>query len=151
MSVLAKAGDGQLGVDSEHSTGPFITKRRLERKVYNVRRQFTSAAIKEVRAQAIRDRAGQGKVYLPRSAPWVIDFYQELLRFPAGRYDDQCDSFGLIGRMLDEMIPGSKPPPPPKPLDAMTVVTGLQMPIDWHFKNSTNEAVLRLGGDHRRI
>ena len=70
---------------------------------------------------------------------------------PAGRYDDQCDSFGLIGRMLDEMIPGSKPPPPPKPLDAMTVVTGLQMPIDWHFKNSTNEAVLRLGGDHRRI
>ena len=55
-----------------------------------------------------------------------------------------------IGRLLDEMVPGSKTPPPPKPLDAMTVVTGLQMPIDWHFKNTTNEAVLRLGGgDHR--
>jgi predicted phage terminase large subunit-like protein len=136
----------------KNSVGPFITKRQLERKVYAVRRQYTSSSDKPTRAQAIRGRAGMGKVWLPRGAPWVIDFYQELLRFPAGRYDDQADAFSLIGRMLDEMVPGSKAPPQPQPLNAATVVTGMQMPLDWHFKHSTNEAVLRLGGgDSRRI
>ena len=50
-----------------------------------------------------------GKVYLPRHAPWVMDFVHELLRFPAGTYDDQIDAFSLIGRMLDEIVPGSRP------------------------------------------
>ena len=83
--------------------------------MYGVRRQFTSSVDKPTRAQAIRGRAGMGKVWLPRSAPWVLDFYQELLRFPAGRYDDQVDTLSLIGRMLDGMMSGPaairRPPP----------------------------------------
>jgi hypothetical protein len=50
------------------------------------------------------------KVYLPRSAPWLSDFLAELHSFPAGRTDDQVDTMGLIGRMLDEMVGGRIPP-----------------------------------------
>jgi predicted phage terminase large subunit-like protein len=131
------------------SVGPFITKRQLERKVFAVRRQFTSATDKPSRAQAIRGRIGMGKVLFPRHAPWVIDLVQELLRFPAGTHDDQVDTLSLIGRMLDEMVPGSKPAPMPQPLDGATVVTGMQMPIDWHWEHSTHDAIMRLHGPKR--
>ena len=93
----------------EKGVGPFLTKRQLERKVYAARRQFTSAHDKATRAQAIRGRLAMGKVLLPRRAPWTTDLVNELLRFPAGRNDDMVDSLSLIGRMLDELIPGSKP------------------------------------------
>ena len=33
-----------------------------------------------------------GKVWLPREAPWLKDFYHELVQFPGGRHDDQIDS-----------------------------------------------------------
>jgi predicted phage terminase large subunit-like protein len=78
------------------SVGPFLTKRQLERKVYAIRRQFTSSSDKPSRAQAIRGRTGMGKVYLPRGAPWVVDFVQELLRFPAGTHDDQVDAIYIM-------------------------------------------------------
>jgi phage terminase large subunit-like protein len=60
-----------------------------------------------------------GKVYLPRGeaakrAPWLTDFLAELLTFPAGRHDDQVDTLGLIGRMLDEMVAASVPKEKPQ-------------------------------------
>jgi hypothetical protein len=50
-----------------------------------------------------------GKVYFPARAPWAPELVNELLRFPAGKNDDQVDACSLIGRMLDELIPGSRP------------------------------------------
>jgi predicted phage terminase large subunit-like protein len=95
----------------EKGVGPFITKRQLERKVYAVRRQFPSVMDKATRAQSFRGRMAMGKVYLPRRAPWIGDFVNELLRFPAGKNDDQIDCCSLIGQMLDELVRGSAPQP----------------------------------------
>jgi predicted phage terminase large subunit-like protein len=33
-----------------------------------------------------------GRVFLPRSAPWLADYIHELTSFPGSRYDDQVDS-----------------------------------------------------------
>jgi predicted phage terminase large subunit-like protein len=33
-----------------------------------------------------------GQIYLPKEAPWLADFENELFSFPGGRYDDQIDS-----------------------------------------------------------
>jgi predicted phage terminase large subunit-like protein len=93
----------------EKGVGPFIVKRSQERHIYNWRKQFSSATNKATRAQPIRGRMAMGKVYFPRRAPWVHDFIQELLRFPAGKYDDRIDALGLVGRMLDELVHGTKP------------------------------------------
>jgi hypothetical protein len=51
-------------------------------------------------------------LHIPSNAPWVAEFKRELLSFPAGKHDDQVDALGLIGQLLDQMVPGQKPKAP---------------------------------------
>jgi len=91
------------------SIGPFLDKRMREERVYCRREQVASAADKPTRSRSIQARTAMGKVYLPSKAPWLAEFQSELLSFPAGKHDDQVDAFGLIGRMLDDLIKASTP------------------------------------------
>jgi predicted phage terminase large subunit-like protein len=91
------------------SIGPFLEKRMREERVYCRREQVASASDKPTRSRSIQARTSMGKVYLPTKAEWLADFTAELLVFPAGKHDDMVDTFGLIGRMIDELIPASKP------------------------------------------
>ncbi len=47
---------------------------------------------KTMRLHACSDRFENGRVLLPRSAPWLDDYLIELLGFPGSRHDDQVDS-----------------------------------------------------------
>jgi predicted phage terminase large subunit-like protein len=94
------------------SVGPFITRRMAERNIHFHRQQFTSASDKPTRAQTIRGRMSQGKVFIRRHAVWRLAFEAELLSFPAGKTDDQVDMLSLFGRMLDKMYPPKKSPTP---------------------------------------
>jgi len=97
------------------SLGPFISRRQRERRVYCHRKTFPSVADKPTRCRSFQARASMGKVYLPRHAPWIETLMGELLTFNAGsKYDDQVDTLGLIGRMLDEMIGTKQPEPKPQ-------------------------------------
>jgi hypothetical protein len=72
-------------------------------------------------------------LYIPANAPWFAEFKRELLSFPAGKHDDQVDALGLIGQLLDQMVPGQKPKVPEKP----KVESGYrplslgERPLDW--------------------
>jgi hypothetical protein len=48
-------------------------------------------------------------LYLPTNKPWAEQLRSELLSFPAGKYDDQVDALGLIGQLLEMIIPGERP------------------------------------------
>lgn len=85
------------------SVGPFLGKKEQETRTYCYRKPFVSSADKTARAQGIRGRMAQGKVFFPRNADWMPALQGELLGFPAGKHDDQVDAFGLFGRMLTEM------------------------------------------------
>lgn len=89
--------------------GPFIEQEASKRKAYVNREQFPTRGDKAVRAQSIRGRMSLDGLYVPVNAPWFADFRAELLSFPAGRNDDQVDALGLIGQLLDRMVPGRKP------------------------------------------
>jgi phage terminase large subunit-like protein len=41
-----------------------------------------------------------GKVWLPKNAPWKADLLNQLMRFPAGKFDDGVDVLSLFGRGL---------------------------------------------------
>lgn len=97
------------------SIGPFLDRRQREEKVYCRREQVSSAADKPTRSRSIQARTSMGKVYLPSKAPWLAAFEGELLTFPAGKHDDQVDAIGLVGRMLDELIPATVPKPVERP------------------------------------
>ena len=47
---------------------------------------------KWVRMEAQTPRIEAGHVLLPKEAPWLAEFLEELLAFPHGRHDDQVDS-----------------------------------------------------------
>ena len=49
-------------------------------------------ADKITRASAQSNKIEAGRVFLPRSAPWLNDLRVEILQFPYGRHDDQVDS-----------------------------------------------------------
>lgn len=91
------------------SLGGFIDKRQREEKAYCFRKPFPSVHDKPTRAQAIRGRFEQGKVYLPIDAEWTDDLVSEMMKFPKGMNDDQVDVLGMFGRMLQEMSPASVP------------------------------------------
>ena len=55
-------------------------------------------------------------LYVPAGAPWLADFRGELLAFPVGRHDDQVDAIGLVGQLLDKMVPPAKPKQPATPV-----------------------------------
>ncbi len=105
------------------SVGPFLTKRQRERSAYCYRKEFSSAKDKPTKAQSIRGRMAMGKVYFPNTDQGR-EIVAELLRFPAGRNDDQVDVLSLLGRMLDQLVGGDAPKPEPEPirgLDDMTM------------------------------
>jgi predicted phage terminase large subunit-like protein len=92
--------------------GPALDRRCRERQAYIHREQFPTRGDKAVRAQSIRGRMALEGLYVPVNAPWHAEFKSELLSFPAGKYDDQVDALGLIGQLLDKMVPGQAPKPP---------------------------------------
>lgn len=95
--------------------GPWLDRRSLERRAFVARETFPTRGDKSVRAQSIRGRAALSGLYIPADAPWRGDLESELLSFPAGAHDDQVDALGLVGQLLDKMLPPPKPKgPPPK-------------------------------------
>jgi len=119
------------------SIGPFIEKKEQETRTYCYRKPFVSNMDKSSRAQAIRGRMAQGKVFFPADAPWMPAFQAELLGFPAARYDDQVDAFGLFGRMLAEMVGNN---------GATIQVQGYQPGTDDPYKLDFNPFDMRMNG-----
>jgi predicted phage terminase large subunit-like protein len=88
--------------------GPFLLKRARERQAYTVREQFPTRHDKAVRAQSIRGRMAMQGLRILRQASYRNDLIDELLRFPVGTHDDQVDSLGLVGQLLDKMLAPTK-------------------------------------------
>ncbi len=125
----------------EKAIGPFLTKRARERKIYTFRVQLPSSGSKAMKAQSFRGRAAQGKVYLPRNAPWVNDFLRELLNFPNGKHDDQVDFCGLIGRILDSLTKAQRPKKP-RGAHGLTLNEALAQDEVWQNQQDTRLAGL---------
>lgn len=78
--------------------------RMRERNIFAPCEEYARTADKPTMARAIQGRWSQGMVMLPEQAPWLADLEHEMLRFPAGRHDDQVDALALIGLHLDKVV-----------------------------------------------
>jgi predicted phage terminase large subunit-like protein len=90
---------------------PFLKRRMIERTALCRLEWLPSLADKVVRARSFQARAAMGNVYIPSHAPWLPNLVSQLMRFPAGKYDDAVDVCSLIGRGLEH----AKPPQIAKP------------------------------------
>lgn len=91
------------------SIGPFLEKRIEEEKINDINIVDLPPGNRDkiARARAIQGRCRQGKVRIPRNAPWTKEFVAELLAFNGTSSDtlkdDQADAFSWLGVMLYEM------------------------------------------------
>ena len=53
---------------------------------------ITPTKDKIVRLSIVSPMFERGEIFLPQNADWLMDFLDELLRFPQARFDDQVDS-----------------------------------------------------------
>lgn len=74
-------------------------KRCEERKIYPAYELLVPLTDKMVRANPLKGRMQMGKVYFPKNASWFPAYQQELLRFPAGKNDDQVDGTAWAVRL----------------------------------------------------
>jgi predicted phage terminase large subunit-like protein len=106
------------------SLDPFIRKKCNEEKTHVYRKGYPSSQDKVTRAQAIRARMSEGKVFFPANAPWLEALISECLMFPSGKYDDQVDVLSLFGRMMMDMTPMNVPNQNPEDIEFDWVDTG---------------------------
>ena len=94
---------------------PFLKRRMIERGTLCRLEWLSSIHDKVVRARPFQARAAMGNVYIPAHAPWKPELMSQLMRFPAGKYDDGVDVCSLIGRGLEH----ARTPQIPKPKAAV--------------------------------
>jgi len=87
------------------SIEPFLKRRMVERNAFCRLEWLPSIHDKIVRARPFQARAAMGNVYLPAHAPWKPELMSQLMRFPAGKYDDGVDVCSLMGRGLEHARP----------------------------------------------
>jgi predicted phage terminase large subunit-like protein len=81
-----------------------LKKRMEERRAWVSVEWVPSINDKATRARAFQALAANGKVSFPK-LPWAGDVVDQLIRFPAGKYDDAVDCCSLIGRAVYEAWP----------------------------------------------
>lgn len=89
------------------SIEPFLARRMQDREAYCRIEWLPSVSDKPTRNRPLQAMASMGKVFFPKNAPWKAELLSQLMRFPAGKYDDGVDTLGLFGRGL-EYIRGPK-------------------------------------------
>jgi predicted phage terminase large subunit-like protein len=105
---------GETGV-IKRAVEPYLLKRMNDRRTFCRVEWLPSIGDKPARARSIQALWSMGKVFLPKAPyPWKADLIGQLLRFPAGRFDDGVDVCSLLGRGLDLV----KPPKIAKPSSA---------------------------------
>ena len=104
---------GEAGV-IQKAIEPSLRRRMFERRAPCRLEWLPSIADKPTRARGVQARAAMGLVAIPEG-PEGDAVLSELLRFPAGRHDDEVDCASLIGRALDEVHPALVAPETPAP------------------------------------
>lgn len=85
-----------------------LEKRMQERGLYPNIEELKPLTDKLVRAQPLQGRMKQRRVTFPKSGGWVGELHKEMLRFPAGMFDDQVDALAWCARVAMAGAPPRK-------------------------------------------
>jgi len=100
----------------EMSIGPLLMKRARERHLagFGYEPLKPGKNDKVARAQSIKGRMQQGRVFFRAGCDITQSVINEMLRFPAGAHDDCVDSMAYIGKLLDHFAVPRAPKTKPK-------------------------------------
>ena len=100
----------------EKAIGPSIRKAMRDAHAFVAIESLPSLTDKGIRLQAFHAMATAGVVHLPVKRKWADSLIEQLVKFPAGRFDDKADVCGLIGRGVDLMYDAQIPAVRGRPL-----------------------------------
>lgn len=87
------------------SIGPFLREEMHKQQTYLSLYELKHGnKDKPTRSKSMQARMRAHGVRFDKEADWYPIFEDELLTFPRGRKDDQCDAFAYLGLMLDILI-----------------------------------------------
>ena len=92
----------------DKAIGPQIRKSMRDARAFVAIEQLPSLQDKGVKLQAFHAMASAGVIHFPMCA-WGERVVEQLIKFPAGRWDDAADVCGLIGRGVDKMFDAQLP------------------------------------------
>lgn len=93
------------------SIEPFLRKEMERLLTYVATEWLPSSGDKAAMARSFQALCSVGKVHFPRTE-WAERVIDQLLRFPAGRYDDAVDACSLFGRFIDKTWSATPKPVP---------------------------------------
>ena len=103
----------------EKSIGPFIRQQMIHNRAWTVLQGLPSIIDKGGRLQTLHAMCQAKVVHLPINRKWSEEMISQLVKFPAGRWDDAADMIGLMARGIDQMVTPHVPtltqPDPLKP------------------------------------
>jgi predicted phage terminase large subunit-like protein len=100
----------------DKAIGPSIRSAMQHSQKFVAIESLPSLDDKAVKLQAFHARATAGTVHFPVKRAWADNCIEQLVKFPAGRWDDKADVCGLIGRMVDKMQDARLPSQESRPL-----------------------------------
>ena len=100
----------------DKAIGPAIRKEMRRTQRFTSIEQLPSLQDKAVKLQAFHSRCTAGTVHFPVKRKWADRTIEQLIKFPAGRWDDGADVCGLIGRGIDQMYDANLPPDKKTPM-----------------------------------
>jgi len=92
----------------ESAIGPEVKRQMRKRQTYAARELLPSIADKVARVRGFAARVSAGTVHVKAGA-FGDHLIEQLISFPAGRYDDLVDCCSLIGRALDMLMDAETP------------------------------------------
>lgn len=93
----------------DKAIGPTIRKAMRDAQKFVSIESLPSLEDKAIKLQAFHARATAGTIHIPIRRKWAEDLIEQLVKFPAGRWDDKADVCGLIGRGIDLMFDAQLP------------------------------------------
>lgn len=100
----------------DKAIGPSIRSAMMHAQKFVAVEQLPSLDDKAVKLQAFHARATARTVHFPIRRAWADRVIEQLVKFPAGRWDDAADVCGLIGRGVDQMMDARVPSQESRPL-----------------------------------
>lgn len=88
----------------DKAIGPAKRKAMQEAQKFVAIESLPSLDDKAIKLQSFHARATAGTIHIPVRRAWAEDLIDQLVKFPAGRWDDKADVCGLIGRGIDQML-----------------------------------------------
>jgi predicted phage terminase large subunit-like protein len=93
----------------DKAIGPAIRRAMRESQRFVHIESLPSLQDKSIKLQSFHARVTAKTVHFPLKRKWAEDVIDQLVKFPAGRWDDKADVCGLIGRGIDQMLDARVP------------------------------------------